>query len=196
MKKLALTILIVLNGTAFAQSSSLKAGLWEIKPIRQVVDGRDMSAQMASAQAKMQQEMANMTPDQRKQMEAMTKSLGAGVPSQGGLAGGTRICVSPAMAAKNAPMVDREGRCPPAKVTRSGNKTSFEFNCTNGHTRVGRGESTASGDTVSTRVDMTTTDARGHHTMQSESQMTYLGSDCQGIKPVDQLVKDARGLAH
>ena len=197
MKKLALTILIVLNGTAFAQSSSLKAGLWEMTPIRQVMDGRDMSAQRASAKAKMQQALANMTPDQRKQMEAMTKSLGTGTSSQNGLPNGTRICISPAMAAKNAPMVNQEGRCPPTKVTRSGNKSSFEFNCTtNGRTTVGSGESTVSGDTVSTRVDMTMTDARGHHTVQSESRMTYLGSDCQGIKPVDQLVKDARGLAH
>jgi hypothetical protein len=34
------------------------------------------------------------------------------------------------------------------------------------------------------------TDSKGHHTMQSESEMTYLGSDCHGIKSADQLVKD------
>jgi hypothetical protein len=38
-------------------------------------------------------------------------------------------------------------------------------------------------------MDMTTTDARGRHTMQSESQMKYLGADCQGVKPVEQLMK-------
>jgi hypothetical protein len=197
MKKLALAILIVVSGTTFAQSSSLKAGLWEMKLIHQVMDGRDMTAQMAAAQARMQQATANMTPDQRKQMESMMKGMGTGTSSQSGLGGGRRMCISPAMAAKNAPMVDHEGQCPPAKVTRSGNKSSFEFNCTsNGRTRVGRGESTVSGDTITTSVNMTMTDARGSHTMQSESQMTYLGSDCQGIKPVDQLVKDAQGLTH
>ena len=189
MKKLTLAILIALSGAAFAQSSSLKPGLWEIKPISQIVDGRDMTAQMASAQAKMQQEMANMPPDQRKQVEAMMGHQGASA------GGGIRICVSPAMAARDKPMVDPEGRCEPATVNRSGNKTSFEFNCTaNGRTSVGKGESTVSGDTVTTRVDMTTTDARGSHTMQSESQMKYLGPDCQGIKPIDQLAKDAQGL--
>jgi hypothetical protein len=30
---------------------------------------------------------------------------------------------------------------------------------------------------------MKMTDARGRHTMQTESQMRYLGPDCQGIKP-------------
>jgi hypothetical protein len=36
---------------------------------------------------------------------------------------------------------------------------------------------------------MTMSDSEGRHTMQGESEMTYLGSDCHGIKPVDQLVK-------
>lgn len=188
MNKLAFVILITFCSSAFAESSSLKAGLWEIKPIRQVVDGRDMTAQMAAAQAKMQQAMASMTPDQRKQMETMMKGMGTNSPSAGSLA---RICISAAMAAKNAPMVDHEGRCAPAKVTRNGNKSTFEFNCTtNGRTMVGSGESTTNGDTISTSVNMTMTDSKGHHTMQSESEMTYLGSDCQGIKPADQLVKD------
>ena len=190
MKKLTLAILITLSGTAFAQASSLKAGLWEIKPISQIMDGRDMTAQMASAQEKMQQAMANMSPEQRKQMQAMMGHQGA--PAGGGM----RICVSPAMAARDKPMVDPEGRCEPATVNHSGNKTSFEFNCTaNGRTSTGKGESTVNGDTVTTRVDMTMTDARGRHTMQSESQMKYLGSDCQGIKPLDQLAKKGQDAA-
>ncbi len=194
MKKLTLAILLVLSGVASAQNSSLKAGLWEMKQIRQVVDGKDMTAQMAAAQKRMQQEMASMTPDQRKQMEAMMKGMGTGSPSPGSAGNFTRICISPAMAAKSAPMVDRDGHCAPVKVTRSGNKSTFEFNCTtNGRTTVGSGESTASGDTISTSTNMTVTDARGRHTIQSESQMTYLGSDCQGIKPADQLVKDMQG---
>jgi hypothetical protein len=181
MKQCTMVILIILSGSAFAQGSGLKPGLWEMKPIRHVVDGRDMSAQMAAASAQMEQAMAKMTPEQRKQMEAMMSAQGG---PQGIAAGGTRICISPAMAAKDNPMVDSKGRCEPAKVSRSGNKTSFEFNCTaDGHTQVGSGESTMSGDTVTTRVDMTMTDARGRHTMQTESQMRYLGPDCQGIKP-------------
>ena len=181
MKQCTLAILVVLSGTAFAQSSSLKPGLWEVKAVRQVVDGRDLTAQMAAASAKMEQAMANMTPEQRKQMEAMMS--GQGRP-QGASGGATRICVSPAMAAKDKPMVDSEGRCEPTKVSRNGNKTSFEFNCTrDGRTQVGSGESTVNGDTVTTRVDMTVTDAQGRHTMQSESQMRFLGTDCQGIKP-------------
>ncbi|RLJ67855.1 DUF3617 domain-containing protein [Sulfurisoma sediminicola] len=193
MRKSTLVVLVTLSGTAFAQSSGLKPGLWEVNQIRQVMDGRDMTAQMAAAQEKMQQSMAKMTPERRKQMEAMMG--GQAMPAKGA-GGGTRICISPAMAARDKPMVDPEGRCEPAKVSRSGNKTSFEFNCTaNGRTMVGKGESTVSSDMVTSRMDMTTTDANGRHTMQSESQMKYLGSDCQGVKPMDQLAKGAQGPA-
>ena len=188
MKTLTLAILLILSNLACAQGSNLKQGLWEVKPISQVRNGKDMTAQMAAAREKMQQSFANMPPEQRKQMEAMMGQHGASA------GGGTRICVSAAMAARDKPMVDPEGRCEPAKVSRSGNKSSFEFNCTTeGRTMVGKGESTASGDMVTTRMDMTTTDAQGRHTMQSEVQMKYLGSDCQGVKPVDQWVKDAKG---
>ena len=186
MKKLTLAIFITLSGAAFAQGSSLKPGLWEIKPVSQIMDGRDMTAQMASAQSKMQQAMANMPPNQRKQMEAMMGQQGASAGED------MRICVSPAMAANDKPIVDPEGSCEPAAVNRSGNKTSFEFNCTaNGRTSVGKGDSVVSGDTVTTRLNMTMTDAQGRHTMQSESRMKYLGPDCRGIKPLDQLTRKA-----
>jgi hypothetical protein len=191
MKKLTLAILVTLTGSAFAQSSALKPGLWEMKTIRQVMDGRDMSAQMNAAQGQMEEAMAQMSPDQRKKMEAMMG--GQGMPTKSKAGGGMRICMSAAMAAKDKPMVDPEGRCEPTKLNRSGNKSTFEFSCTSkGQTTVGKGESTVSGDMVATRMDMTMTDAQGRHTMQNETQMKYIGPDCQGIKPADQMAKDAK----
>lgn len=192
MKKLILVILItLLSSTAFAQNSGLKPGLWEYKPISQIMDGRDMSAQIASAQAEMQQALANMSPAQREQMQAM-------MGRQGSLSGGVmQICISPAMAAKDKPMVDAKGDCEPTKVSRSGNKTSFEINCTTKRgTSVGKGESTVSGDTVTTHMNLATTDDRGNrHTMRSEIQMKYLGSDCKGITPADQIAHKSRNPA-
>lgn len=190
MKTVTLATLLILSTAALAQGSTLRQGLWEVKPISQLIDGKDMTAQMAASQERMQKSIASMPPEQRKQMQAMMGRQGAPAGS------GTRICVSAAMAARDRPMVDPDGRCEPAKVSRSGNRTSFEFNCvTEGRSMVGKGESTASGDLVSTRMDMTTTDAQGRHTMQSEVQMKYLGADCQGVKPIDQMVKEARGAA-
>jgi hypothetical protein len=195
VKKLAAATLILLCATAFAQSPSINPGLWEINVIRQVIDGRDMTAQLAAAQTKMQQAMANMSPEQRQRLEAMMG--GQGMPVQSTATGGTRVCISAAMAARDRPLVDPQGLCEPAKFSRSGNKISFEFNCTaNGGTSVGKGESTIGSDMVTNSVDMTVTDARGQHTMRNESQMKYLGPDCQGIKPIDELAKDAKSLAH
>ncbi len=186
MKYLMFVALIALSNMTYAESTSLKAGLWEMKIVSQVVDGRDMAVQMSAAKDKMQQAMANMPPEKRKQMEAMMGGQGMSIQSPGNM----RICVSAEMAARDKPMVDPEGRCEPAKVSHGGNKTTYEFNCsTNGGTMVGKGESTLSGDTMTSRSDMTMTDARGRHTMQSESQMKYLGADCKGIKPIDQLTK-------
>lgn len=187
MKRLIVAASVaVVAGSPYAQTPGMKAGLWELKTVKQVVDGKDMQAQMAAAQAQMKQAMANMPPERRKQMEATMGRQGAAMSGSGAM----RMCISPEMAARDKPMVDPEGKCEPAKVSRSGNRTSFEFNCkTATGSMVGRGDSTFAGDTISSRMDMTMTDAKGKHTMQSESQMKYLGADCGGLKPVGPMTR-------
>jgi Tfp pilus assembly protein PilV len=187
----SLAAILTLSGLVLAQSSpgayGQKAGLWELKMIKQVRDGQDMSAQLNSMQDKMKQMMASMTPEQRSKMESMMGGSGA----MGGN-GAFRMCVSPAMAARNHPVLDKDGQCQPAKLTRNGNQMSFEVNCTrNGHTTVGTGTSTIDGDVIHSEMNMTSTDAHGSHTMQMVSQMTYIGADCQGIKPLDELMPAA-----
>lgn len=190
MKQFILTILLTLSSAAFADSASLKPGLWEIQLLQQVVDGHDISAQMAAAQTEMQQAMANMPPAQRSQMEAM---MGHSTVNNAA-AGSYRICVSPAMAARNQPMIDPQGHCQPTNLIRTGNQTHFAFNCTShGHTEVGKGVSSITGNLVKSRIDMTMTNALGSHTMHTESQMKFLGADCEGIKPIDQLAKETQG---
>ncbi|GAB1413897.1 hypothetical protein MASR1M97_26330 [Candidatus Desulfobacillus denitrificans] len=73
----AIVILALPLFTAPALADGMKAGLWEIKTLKQVMDGRDMKAQMDAAQAQMQQQMASLPPDQRKQMEAMLRQQGS-----------------------------------------------------------------------------------------------------------------------
>jgi len=198
MRKINVAIALVLGGTATwcgwapaADSASFqKPGLWEMKPIKSVIDGRDMTAQMASAQEKMKQALANMSPDQRAKMESMMGGMSNG-------SGTIKICVSPAMAARKQPIIDKEGKCPPAKMSTSGNVTTFEINCTqNGHTTVGSGTSTIHGDSVTTSTNMTVSDEHGKHSMQNEMQMTFLGADCQGVVPADQLMESLKGVPH
>ncbi len=179
----SLAALIILSNTVFADSTNPKAGLWEMQTVSQLVDGRDIKAQMAAAQTQMQQAMANMSPAQRQQLQGMMQQHGASIDGSG-----VRICISPAMAASRKPVLNAQSHCEPNNVNHSGNKTSFEINCTsNGRTLIGKGESVNNGDTVNTRTDLTETDAQGHHTLHSEIQMSYLGADCQGVKPADQV---------
>ena len=187
MKRLIVAAsLAVLASSPCAQTTGMKAGLWEMRTLKQVMDGKDMQAQMSAAQAQMQQAIADMPPDQRKQMEAMMARQG---PAMSG-GGAMRMCISPEMAARDKPLVDPEGKCEPAKVSRSGNRTSFEFNCkSDGRSMVGKGDSTFAGGMITSRMDMTTSDATGKHTMQTESQMKYLGADCGKLKPVGQAAK-------
>lgn len=184
MRKLWISLALAATTTGVQAETTIKPGLWEVRITKQVMDGRDMTAQMAAAQAQMQQALAGMSPQQRKQMEAV-------MGKQATPAGAQQVCISPEMAARETPVMPADAKCEPAKVSRSGNKMSYEFNCTSaGRTTTGKGESIFSGDSVSTRTDIVMTDARGRHTMQSESQMKYLGADCRGLKPIDQLARE------
>ena len=174
-KVTVLTMAMAVLSTSVAAQTAMKPGLWEMRTIKHVMDGRDMMAQMAAAQAQMQQMMANMPSGQKKQMEAMMGRQGASAPNV------HRICVSTEMAARDEP----------SNVSRSGNRMTYQIDCVDhGTTMTGKGESVFAGDTVAGKMDMTTAGRDGRHSMQMESQMKYLGADCQGLKPADQSARD------
>ena len=169
--------------SAIAGGYGIKPGLWETKIVKQVVDGKDMSAQMTAMASQMQQMMANMPPEQRAKMEEAMK--GRGGPKFGDN-GTVRLCITPEQANSDRPMVDSRGGCDPATVNRSGNHVSFELHCnSNGSVTTGKGESTITGDLVATSIDMTTKSSDGKtHVMHNESVMNFVGSDCGDVKPV------------
>ncbi len=190
MKKLFLAVLVISSSNVYADGVRPKPGLWEVKIVKQVMDGKDMQAQMAAARAQMEQAMANMSPEQRKQMEAMAGRQGG----HGARSEGTRICISKEMAARDKPVLDRRGHCETVKFDRSGNKVSFEFKCSNnGHSETGKGETTVGAELMETVMDITMSDAHGSHAIHNESQMKFLGADCQGIKPADQQSREMQG---
>lgn len=186
MKKTLIAAALAVAATSAMAGGMVKAGLWEVRTQKQLMDGQDMMAEMAAMQAQMQQMMAKAGPAQRKQMEAM---MGKQAAPSGNV---HRVCISPEMAARDQAMVTSDNRCEPTKTSQSGDKATYEFNCRqkDGTTMVGKGESIFSGDTVGSKVDMVMTGPRGKHTMQTESQMKYLGPDCQGLKPADQMARE------
>jgi hypothetical protein len=92
------------------------------------------------------------------------------------------------MVAKNISWIDRSGVCSSSMTTRSANATHFNVNCQHdGRSAVGVGTSTMNGNTISTHVDLKVSDSQGLHAVLSDTDMTFIAADCQGVVPMDQL---------
>jgi len=182
-------MLLAASGAAQAQVA-MKPGLWETRMIRMTVDGKDMLSQMSAAQEQMRQSLAKMPPEQRKKMEAMMSGQGGDMMTQ-------RICISPEMAARDGATAPPRAECNPPKITRSGNRSSFEMTCKQGGGQVvSKGETQLNGDQMSSKMEAVTTEPGGARRItQTETQMKFVSSDCGKIKPVDQLVGELKAQA-
>lgn len=164
-----------------AAALGLRPGLWDVRLVRQVVDGHDVSAQLTESIAKAQAALANLPPEQRARVQAMLDQAGV---NPGGNAS-FRICISSAMAARDLPVMDKSGSCQPALLSRSGSQTRFRIDCTADGTHVqGQGEAISTGNTIRSKSDITTRAADGStHTLHNETQMQYISADCGGLRP-------------
>jgi hypothetical protein len=191
--KAALGFLIVFCGAAFADGGKLHAGLWEVTITRQLRNGQDLTAKRAAVLDKMRAAMEKMSPEQRQKMEAMLATQGVSMSG----AAASRVCISAAMAARDTPFINSQSQCESAKLTRSGNSATVEFSCTrDGRTTTGTGRTSVDGDSALVSVDMTTTDASGPLRIQIDSTLKFVGSDCQGVQPIDELFKGGQEPAH
>jgi len=182
MKTLPVIVLATMAGMAWADPG-MKPGLWEMRITKNVVDGQDQSAQMAGMSAKMNEQMARLSPEQRAQMGAMLGQHGMGMPMGGG--GAIQMCITPEMAKRDVPVADKDGSCQPANVHRSGNRMTYEVNCNSRGTKTtGTGESILNGDSVVTRSDTTVVDHGETHRIQNESEMRYVKTDCGDVRPM------------
>lgn len=164
-----------------AAAQTMKPGLWEITSKL----GGDMGAQMAAAQAEMQQQLASMPPEQRKQMEQMLAQQGMGMGAGAGPGGGTavRICLTKEMAARNEPPAQQNGDCKQEYSKRSGNTTRFKFVCTKPPSR-GEGEVTLhSAESYSMKMT-TMSQVKGQtEQMSMDARGKWLSNNCGNIKP-------------
>lgn len=180
----AVVLAAIAAGAVAAADPGVRPGLWEVKLVRQFMDGRDVTVLVPAALAGYQQLMGNMTPQQRKQMEATFGKAPANTTQ--------RICISPAMAAGDKPLLPPDVKCEPTAFNREAGRITFEFSCADqSGTSTGKGESTLAAESVSTRIDMVTNNANGKHTWQNESLATYIGADCGTLKPADQVLREA-----
>lgn len=182
MKRTVTLVMLAAAAVSAHADSGQKPGLWEMKINKTVIDGRDQSAQMAGLSAKMQEQMARLTPEQRAQMGAMMQQYGAPQISDGG---GIRICVTPEMAKRDVPVVDKDGACQTANVSRSGNRMTYEIQCSKEGRQVsGKGETIRNGDSVSINGDTTIVEHGQTHQAHTEMEMKFISSDCGSVKPI------------
>jgi hypothetical protein len=193
LSRAALGFLVVFCGAAFADGGKLKAGLWEVTITRQLRNGQDLTAKRAAVLDKMRAAMATMSAEQRQKMEAMLAAQGVQMSGDGA----SRVCISAAMAARDTPFINPQSHCDTAKLTRSGNSTTVDFSCTrDARTTAGTGRTSVDGDNASVSVDMTTTDASGPLRIQIDSTLKFVGTDCQGVQPMEELFKGGQDTAH
>lgn len=179
MLKTAPLFTVLLACATAASAQSIKPGLWEMQ---HKMGGHP---QMDQAMAQMQQQMAAMSPAQRKQLEAMLGQQGVTMPAPG--AGGgmaLKVCITPDMAARSELPSQSEGQCTSTVTSRGGNILKMRFVCQNPPS-TGEGTYTFSGDTAYTmKMVMTTTRQGKPETMTMDGQGRWLAASCGAIKPI------------
>lgn len=156
-------------------AQNLKPGLWEVRH-------KMNNPQMDAAMAEMRKQLANMPPQQRKQMEAAMAQHGVRMaPGQDG-AMAMQVCMTKEMIERNE--MPLEQGCTMTRNQRSGNSLRFAFSCTNPPSS-GEGEVSFQGSEAYTnRMTVTTTTSKGRtETMQMEGSGRFLKADCGNLKP-------------
>jgi hypothetical protein len=138
------------------------------------------NAKVNEAMAKAQQQMANMPPEKRKQMEAMMAQHGVAMGGPG-QAMTVKVCVTPEQAARDE-MPAREGKCKQTRTERSGNTLRFAFTCEDGSN--GEGEYTLQSPKAHSGR-MTVNAVRNGKTERMDMQHSgrWLAADCGSVKP-------------
>ena len=178
-----LSALLILAATAAlpVSAQTLKPGLWEMNSKMTSDD-----PQMAQAMEQMQKHMANLPPEQRKQMaDAMAKHGGMKLESMG--AGGMQVkmCLTKESIQDALLGNYQRGNCKHSKTPMLGNSMSYSFTCTD-PVASGEGKVTFNGDTAMTaRLTLVHSPAGKKTTMTTDSTGRWLSADCGGIKPID-----------
>jgi hypothetical protein len=136
---------------------------------------------MDDAMAKMQAQMANMSPQQRQMVEQMMASHGAAAPGQPRT---VRTCISKEQAAR-ASVPQSDGHCQQQEISRSGNSVKYSFTCTGEHPTTGTGEFKLTSPTSYTMHSVSDTMVQGKpQHMEMDVAGTWVAADCGSVKPV------------
>lgn len=169
----AATLLSFAAGTAGAQA--MKPGLWEI-------NNKMGGGEMDSAMAEMRKQMAQMSPEERKQMEAVLAQQGVRMAPGAGGGMAVQVCMTKEMAERND-MPMQEG-CRMTKNQRSGKTMNFAFTCSNPPSS-GEGQvSFASPESYTSHMKVRTTTQGRTDTTTMDATGRWLKADCGNVKPM------------
>ena len=180
MKKILAPILVLACAcTALpAGAQIMKPGLWSLSNRMTSND-----PQLAQAMSAMQQHMANMSPEQREQMQKMMQQNGVQLDIGAGGAVQTKMCMTREMAERKEFPV-QQGDCKQTFTQQSSTRGHIAFTCTKPKVS-GEGDVTADSDTS----------YRAHMKIKSEEQGRdrvvdmdvtgkWLSADCGNIRPI------------
>ncbi|MFI5444049.1 DUF3617 domain-containing protein [Polaromonas sp. UC242_47] len=176
-----LPLLASLAALAFAApagAQTMKPGLWE------ATNKLGGSPEMDQAMAQMQQQMANMPPAQRKQMEEMMAKQGMSVSgaAKGGMV--MKMCITQDMADRQQLPIQQPGNCTTTTSDKSSTGMKLTFSCTNPPSS-GEGQFTFTGDTAYTMAMKINSGGQGTpKTTTVNTSAKWLNSDCGAIKPM------------
>ncbi|MCC7703208.1 DUF3617 domain-containing protein [Janthinobacterium sp. GW460P] len=158
---------------AASPSATIKPGLWQ-------VDSKMASPDAATdnAMSMVLQQLGNLPPDQRKQLESMAASRGMAMPTVG-TDGAVRVtaCVTPDMAARKQIPTGQPGDCTSKNKDIAGGM-QVSFTCANPKSS-GEGKVMFSGDQAFSMQLAVTTSARGTpEQVNVTSNGKWLGATC------------------
>ncbi|MDP2006937.1 MAG: DUF3617 domain-containing protein [Rubrivivax sp.] len=184
MKTLVLTTGLVLIGVLPAlpvAAQKLAPGLWEHSVTMKTASGR-----MEAGMARMQEQLAAMPPEKRKQLEAMMAGQGMGMGAMGPGAGKplvVKVCLTAEQAARDE-MPQSDGQCKQISQERSGKTLRFKFACSGERAATGEGEYTLDSDKAHHGRTVISTVAQGQpERMEMTHRARWLVADCGAVKP-------------
>ena len=171
--RLSLLACAAIGAHASAQTATIKPGLWQ-------VDSKMASPDAATdnAMSMVLQQLGNLPPDQRKQLESMAASRGMAMPTVGA-DGAVRVtaCVTPEMAVRKQIPTGQPGDCTSKNKDIAGGM-QVSFTCANPKSS-GEGKVLFSGDQAFNMQLAVTTSARGTpEQVNVTSNGKWLGASC------------------
>ncbi len=180
-----MTVIASLLACAFsANAQTMKPGLWEIS--QKMKFG---SAEMNDAMAGVQEQLAKMPPEQRKQIQEMMAKRGANIdlvaPTGAGSPGAVTLktCMTQEMIDRNELPAAQNG-CTSTRSPRIGNTMKVSFACTKPPSS-GEGQVTfTSSDAYSMKMTITSTVKGKPEKLDMDGAGKWLGASCGDVKPI------------